>query len=353
MAQINKVLAKSGNTLTLERPLYFDYTNTPVVKRLAMVQNVGFEDFLLRRSNPSARSGHNIYLNSCANCWVKNVKSEMAGHRHVQLEGSYANTVRDSWFSDGYDHGSDRSYGIFLLGWNSDHLIENNIIYRCRHALTLEGGGSGNVFGYNYAIGSLTDPDNDWLAEDMGTHGAHPFMNLFEGNVVGTLSHDNTWGSSSHNTTFRSWIKNYSSNSATPTRGRHAVDVQAHNYYNNIVGSIIGRQGDTGARYATGNISRSILFSYRLGFQSPGSRKITDTNVQPRTLIHGNYDYVGGGIVWDASNADHNLPASLYLRAKPAWFGTLAWPAFGPDLSPREGTIPAIVRYEGGRVPPR
>jgi len=203
----------------------------------------------------------------------------MAGHRHVQLEGSYANTVRDSWFSDGYDHGSDRSYGIFLLGWNSDHLIENNIIYRCRHALTLEGGGSGNVFGYNYAIGSLTDPDNDWLAEDMGTHGAHPFMNLFEGNVVGTLSHDNTWGSSSHNTTFRSWIKNYSSNSATPTRGRHAVDVEAHNYYNNIVGSIIGRQGDTGARYATGNISRSILFSYRLGFQSPGSRKISDTNV--------------------------------------------------------------------------
>jgi hypothetical protein len=352
MTQINKVLAKSGNTLTLERPLYYSYTNNPVVKRLTLVEKVGFEDFLLRRSNPSARNGYNLYLRDCANCWVKNVKSDMAGHRHVQLESSYACTVRDSWFSDGYDHGADHSYGIFLFGWNSDNLIENNIVYRCRHALILEGGGSGNVFGYNYVVGSLTDPDNDWLAEDMDTHGAHPFMNLFEGNVVGKLTYDNTWGSGSHNTTFRCWIRNYSSNAATPTYGRYAVDVEAHNYYNNIVGSIIGRPGDTGVRYATANISDSILVSYRLGFQSAGSETISDTNVQPRTLLHGNYDYIGGSVVWDASNTDHQLPASLYLSAKPAWFGALAWPAFGPDLSPREGTIPAVVRYENATVSP-
>jgi hypothetical protein len=102
-----------------------------------------------------------------------------------------------------WDHGSDRGYGVFLLGWNSDHVVENNIIYRTRHALILERGGSGNVFGYNYVVGSLTSPDSDWLAEDMATHGAHPFRNLFEGNVVGKLTHDNTWGSSSHNTTFQ------------------------------------------------------------------------------------------------------------------------------------------------------
>jgi hypothetical protein len=332
----------------LERPLYFDYTNKPVIKRLTMVENVGFEDFLLRRSSSSSRSGYNLYLNSCANCWVKNVSSEMAGKRHVQLESSYANTVRDSWFSDGFHHGADHSYGIFLFGWNSDHLIENNIIYRCRHALVLEGGGSGNVFGYNYAVGSFTDPDNNWLAEDMDTHGAHPFMNLFEGNVVGKLTYDNTWGSGSHNTTFRSWIQNYSLNAVTPTLARYAIDVAAHNYYNNIVGSIIGRRGDTGVRYATEDTPHSVLTSYRLGFHSAGSRTISDTDVQPRTLIHGNYDHIGGGLVWEASNPDRNLPPSLYLRAKPAWFGALAWPAIGPDLSPMEGTIPAMVRYKDG-----
>jgi Pectate lyase superfamily protein len=347
MTQINKVLAKSGDRLTLERPLYFDYVNNPVVKHLAMLENVGFEDLLLRRSNPAARNGHNLYLDGCANCWVKNVTSVMAGHRHIQLERSYANTVRDSWFSGGYYHGSDHSYGIFLFGWNSDHLIENNIVYGCRHALILEGGGSGNVFGYNYAVSSLTAPDYNWLAEDVATHGPHPFMNLFEGNVVGKLTHDNTWGSASHNTTFRSWLRNYSSNATTPTYGRYAVDVEAHSYFNNIVGSIIGRQGDAGARYAGENVSNSIVISYRLGFHSPGGGEITDTSVRPQTLIHGNYDHAGGGIVWDSNYAARELPPSLYLRAKPVWFGALTWPAFGPDLRPMEGTIPAQARYEG------
>jgi hypothetical protein len=348
MTQINKVLARKGNVLTLERPLYFNFVNRPVIKRLPMVENVGFEDFSLRRSNSAARNGANFYMNRCANCWVKNVKSDMAGHRHIQLRSSYANTVRDSWFSDGYDHGADRSYGIFLFGWNSDHLIENNIIHRCRHALILEGGGSGNVFGYNYAVGSLTHPDRSWLAEDIATHGAHPFMNLFEGNVVGKLSFDNTWGSGSHNTAFRCWIRNYTGNGVTAAYGRYAVDVQAHNYYVNIVGSVVGRRGDTGRSYAAGGTSHSILASYRLGFWSAGRGTISDASVRPRTLLHGNYDHIAGGVAWDSRIGDRNLPKSLYLSAKPAWFGALAWPAFGPDLRPREGVIPAVVRYHRG-----
>jgi hypothetical protein len=48
---------------------------------------------------------------------------------------------------------------------------------------------------------------------------------------------------------------------------------------------------------------------------------------------------------------DHNLPASLYLSAKPSWWGNLAWPPFGPDISPMTNKIPAQVRYEGGSVP--
>jgi hypothetical protein len=350
MTQVNRVVAKNGNVLTLERPLYFDFKHNPVVRRLTMLQNVGVEDLQLRRSNSSSRNGHNFYLRGCANCWLKNVRSDKAGHRHVQLENSYANTIRDSWFSDGYDHGPDRSYGIFLFAWNSDHLIENNIIYRTRHALILEGGGSGNVFAYNYAVGSITDPDNDWLAEDMATHGAHPFMNLFEGNIVSKLSHDNTWGSSSHNTTFRCLIQNYSSGAATPISGRYAVDVEAHNYDNNIVGSVLGRRGDVGARYHSGTVSRSSSTSYRFGFESPGRRTLSDKDVQPRTLIHGNYDHIGGSVVWDPSR-DRNLPPSLYLSAKPAWFGAIRWPPFGPDLEPMEGTIPAKVRYERGAIP--
>jgi hypothetical protein len=42
---------------------------------------------------------------------------------------------------------------------------------------------------------------------------------------------------------------------------------------------------------------------------------------------------------------------SLYLSSKPAWFGSIAWLALGPDLSTRGRYHPAIVRYEGGKMP--
>ena len=40
------------------------------------------------------------------------------------------------------------------------------------------------------------------------------------------------------------------------------------------------------------------------------------------------------------------LPNSLYLQEKPAWFGKLAWPPFGPDVDFENNKIPAQVRYE-------
>jgi hypothetical protein len=40
------------------------------------------------------------------------------------------------------------------------------------------------------------------------------------------------------------------------------------------------------------------------------------------------------------------LPRSLYLSEKPAWFGSLAWPAFGPDATFESNKIPAQARFE-------
>ncbi len=40
------------------------------------------------------------------------------------------------------------------------------------------------------------------------------------------------------------------------------------------------------------------------------------------------------------------LPRSLYLTDKPAWFGDLPWPPFGPDTEFEKNKIPAQVRFE-------
>jgi hypothetical protein len=61
------------------------------------------------------------------------------------------------------------------------------------------------VFGYNYAttLFDESEPYTDWLMQSFHTHGGHPTMNLFEGNICPSIVFDNAIGSSRHNTAFR------------------------------------------------------------------------------------------------------------------------------------------------------
>ena len=71
--------------------------------------------------------------------------------------------------------------------------------------------------------------------------------------------------------------------------------------------------------------------------------------------MHGDYDYVKGTFTWNSTISSHNLPNSFYLSAKPTWFGTLAWPAFGPSptapTTALVGNIPAKACYDQGKMP--
>jgi hypothetical protein len=78
--------------------------------------------------------------------------------------------------------------------------------------------------------------------------------------------------------------------------------------------------------------------------------------VNTNTLRHGNWDAANNAVVWDSSIADHNLPNSLFLTAKPSWFGNLAWPPFGPeaptDVASDLAKIPAGYRLLNNANPP-
>jgi len=358
MTQLAKVTAKNGNTVTLERPFYYTFNASlnPTIQSLASQSGIGLEDFKIWRSNSAARSGHNIYFYNLNNSWIKNVASLMAGHRHVQMQNCYACEVRHCDCRDGWDHSSDHSYGIFLFEYNSENLIEDNIVYACRHSLIFEGGGSGNVFGYNFAAGGHDNPPNDdFLMGDSDCHGSHPYMNLWEGNITSKIAMDNTWGSSSHNTHFRCWVENFSENLRLPTYARWGCDIQQNAHYVNVVGCIIGHPGDTGVQFYPRNTG-SDLCSYRLGcFSENTSDTLADPQVAATASLHGNYDFIGQSIIWDPSNSDHLLVSSLYLAQKPNWFGNLAWPPFdpaNPTATASRTSIPAGYRYINGVEPP-
>jgi hypothetical protein len=59
-------------------------------------------------------------------------------------------------------------------------------------------------------------------------------------------------------------------------------------------------------------------------------------------FFHGNYNNVNGSITW-ASGVTHTLPASFYLSSKPSWWGSMPFPATGPDVS--GGTGPGGHSY--------
>src|SRR5262249_25066222 len=63
-------------------------------------------------------------------------------------------------------------------------------------------------------------------------------------------------------------------------------------------------------------------------------------------LRWGNYDTVNAASRWQSSEVpsglaqyansvpgSQSLPASFYLSSKPSWFGSVAWPAIGPDVT--------------------
>ncbi len=349
MSQVDKVVSKSGNDITLEHAVYLDMTNSPRINEIiGAIHGGGVEDLTIERV--SAESGVNIYADAAEGFWVRNVVSERGGNDHVRLQRSYRCEIRDSTFDDGFDHGSDHSYGIWMFSWNSAHLVENNILSRLRHAVNYEGGGSGTVIGYNYLYDSFSD-DPGFLSETLDTHGAHPYMNLFEGNVTANITHDWTFGSSSHNVTFRTWIIN---TAARATAGRWGYVLQYMQRYNSIVGSIIGRNGDSGDQFADASTGWEDLSSYAIGGRDLPRGSPLDAETMSTLFIHGTYDFIGDEVRWDASHAERTLPASLYLGSRPSWFGSLAWPPFDPG-APLEADIddiPAGYRAVHGTLPP-
>jgi hypothetical protein len=152
-------------------------------------------------------------------------------------------------------------------------------------------------------------------------------------------------------------------------QANRAVNVDFAGRYYNIIGNVAGSTdllqvtSYNNGTHRIPSVSMIIAPQYRsydgttycFGFgyseaNDDGSGAYPEDNRLPYTtaILHGNYDYASDSVKWDPSIADHVLPASLYLSAKPAWWGTMPWPPIGPDVTPMANKIPALVRYENG-----
>jgi hypothetical protein len=386
LQQYVMITGVSGNTLNITPPLLWNYSTNlaPTANYVGMITHCGIENLTVTRLNPVRTSGGaNINFGNAARCWVTNVESSWAQGHHIEFSHCFQCQVSQCYIHDARSFISGQGYGVWIFNHNSHHLIENNIFHNFRHSMVTEGGGAACVFAYNFATNSIAgEAPTAFLSGDLLQHGAHAWFILYEGNVSGCLRGDYAHGSSSHITYFRdnttsssycesnngqlpntdvlTYVKttNFPGCWITNEGGFFGADFETYIYSNSVVGCVFsphlisaGMQFNHPLKFtasATDYIAENQTLVLRAGYFSPGDAGyIKDPNVAPSTYWHGNWDPYNNGVVWDPSNSDHTLPASLYLSRAPAWWpANLAWPAIGPDLSPMTGAIPAQVRWE-------
>ena len=372
----------AAKTITVSPPLYGDYPSRqspflhyPTISGSRnFVEYAGLENLKILNTNPN--SGALIQFGFAAYCWVKDVETQNGGMSHLWSLDSYRCEVRGSYFHDVLPPiTSSRCYGMQLGTPNGSDptskttgmLVEDNIWKGMRGSIFIGYGAAGCVFGYNYFVDSVFEKSSIQAA-DISVHSSYPFANLIEGNIGFEFLADNFHGPGGTHTLFRNWLKGKQPQTNSALR---SIELDRLNRNYNVVGNVLGYGGIVDSIATLAKQSGQSLYerlapvpipsynnsyiAWMLGYVSnsgattyidyQGRTIGHDPNVVGTLLRHGNYDHVNRSVTWDPSIADRDLPHSLYLSARPSWFGQLAWPPIGPDRTPMTGEIPAGYRF--------
>jgi hypothetical protein len=366
--QIVEVTTVAGTTIGINPGLYSSYSRTPqAVPFNASAKYAGVENLQVFANNTGYQAM--ISMKRSAYCWIKGVEVNFADGDHVQAFWSFRGEIRDSYFHDGFKHVSGTTDDDIMIAFkSSEFLVENNILIRLHGSIMLNWGAAGNVIAYCYMDQNYDDNSPNVLMMNLAAHGAHPQFNLWEGNVASSIHPDSMWGSSSHGTAFRNWATGTAqiclpySTRGTPgachaaTQANYAFAIDYMNAYYNLVGNIAGSAEVRALMTETPMVvapaskiytNNAYGFTFGYGIDADGTASPSYTTA----LMHGNYTNADGKTNW-TSGVTQALPASFYRSTKPTWFGTVPWPAIGPDVTGGTGPgghtfdIPAQVCYK-------
>ena len=311
IGQVIKIASVTANKIMLQSPLRlsYDLAKNPKITKLNMITGVGIECLKIHRADATIGQTSNIYYNYAAQCWISGIESYLCNYAHVELNSSTNLSITGSYFYDAHAYGGGgQGYGVLCHATSGECLIENNIFKHLRHAMLLQSGANGNVFGYNYSISpywiETSLPSNS--AGDMVLHGNYPYVNLFEGNIGQNIVIDDSHGKNgSYNTFFRNRADLY----GIFMNNSPASDNQ------NFIGNEVTNTGFTMGLYYLNGTGH---------FQ------------------HGNN--VKGTIYSSGTNT--LMDSSYYAASVPAFFANQPnWPAIGIPNALSTGTIPAKERY--------
>jgi hypothetical protein len=96
--------------------------------------------------------------------------------------------------------------------------------------------------------------------------------------------------------------------------------------------------------YGGGSAWSGTSHVWKLGYDPQHWDQAADPQVRSTVLRDGNFDFLTNAVHWD--RAPRALPSSLYLQAKPAFFGDERWPWVDPTAPTKLYALPARQRYE-------
>jgi hypothetical protein len=176
-----------------------------------------------------------------------------------------------------------------------------------------------------------------------------PHHMLFEGNYSFNYDSDNTHGGSIYQTVFRNHLSGFRRDFPGLGNGR-AAGLMYGSWWHSFVGNVMGTAGKmSGWAYENPGtpdwdvVGPSI---WKLGYDPIHWEQDPDPKVRSTVLREGNYDYVTSQVRWDTTAQP--IPNSLYLSAKPTFFGSLTWPWVDPTGTTKLYTLPAKARFDAG-----
>ncbi|HTL17655.1 MAG TPA: hypothetical protein VL793_10475 [Patescibacteria group bacterium] len=365
VGQVLEIQSVTGNLVTFTTPFHIDFKTafTAQLSRFAQWDNgplaptvefAGVEDLYV--SGGSQGQG-NIWLSGAAYCWIKNIESDRQNGRAVDLISSFRCVVRDSYIHSTQDpNPGGGGYGLSLGTYSSDNLIENNIVWNMNKVMVMPCSGGGNVIGYNYLEDGWISYATNWV--ESGLNAAHmttAHFELFEGNEAFNFDGENTWGGAVYITVFRNHFtgqrRSIAPLSLTDEGNRKAVGIGKGHWWYTIVGNVLGTAGQTPAPAASFVYEDFYPWDsdpapmWRLGFDTNDWNATADAKVISTLIRGGNYDYFTKTVHWENLPAQ-TLPDSLYLKAKPAFFGTKPWPWVDPTGAVPVQSLPARDRFD-------
>jgi hypothetical protein len=357
-AEIKQIADVSERTVTFTTPVHITYRADHAAQLSPFathyVTHAGIEDLTLTGGD----SG-NLRFRWAAFSWAKNVESTVSIGDAIGIESSFGIEIREFYaHNTAWAQPGGGGYLLSLAFASSEILIENGIAVKSNKPIVVRSAGAGSVVGYNYMDMSYINYHPHWI--EVGINASHMVGShhvLFEGNYSHNADSDDTHGNSIYLTFFRNYLRGVRPPFDNQAGGRiddvlqarngpkRAVGLMTYSYWMSFLGNVLGAPNEMrGWVYET-------WYGGPPGVWMLGWGRVTDPRVKETSIRHGNFDYLTNSVRWEVNLGRHDLPSSLYLKARPPFFDEgrkYAWPWVNPLEEVKLKELPAKVRFDAG-----